>query len=86
MDVAIYLCFTVVVYWLDDSVLSCFGILINNINKYKERNNRPSSINLKSLVHKHNKAVNKYHSQDSTDTRETPSVWIGGREEKTLPA
>ena len=39
--------------------------------KYKERNNRPSSVNLKPIVHKHNNAENKCHTQDATDTRET---------------
>ena len=39
--------------------------------KYKEGNNRPSSINRKPLVHKHNKVGNKCHTQDNTDTRET---------------
>ena len=40
----------------------------------KKENNRPSSVNLKPLVHKHNKAGNKYHTQENTDTGENPSV------------
>ena len=44
--------------------------------------NRPSSVNLKPLVHiKHIKVGNKCHTQDNTDTRENPSVWIDAREE-----
>ena len=39
--------------------------------KYKEGNNRPSSINQISLVHNHDKAGNKCYTQDNTDTRET---------------
>ena len=39
--------------------------------KYKERNNHPTSVNLKSLVHiKHNKARNKCHTKDNTDTHD----------------
>ena len=38
--------------------------------KYKEGNKRPSSVNLNLLVHKHNKAGNKCHTQYNTDTRE----------------
>ena len=47
----------------------------------KKDNNRPSSVNLKPLVHKHNKAGNKCHAQDSTDTRENLSVLIDAQEE-----
>ena len=39
--------------------------------KYKEGNNRPSSVNQISLVHNHDKAGNKYYTQDNTDTRKT---------------
>ena len=44
-----------------------------NIN-YKEGNSRPSSVNLKSLIHKHNKAGIACHTQDNTNTREIPSM------------
>ena len=40
--------------------------------KYKEGHNRPSSVNLKSLVHKHNKTGNKCYVQDNIDTWESP--------------
>ena len=43
--------------------------------------NRPSSINLKSFVHKYDKAGNKCYTQDNTDTRDNQSEWIGAREE-----
>ena len=43
--------------------------------------NRPSFVNLKPLVHKHDKAGNKCHTKDNTDTRETPSVRIRAHEE-----
>ena len=49
--------------------------------KYKEGNDRPSSVNQIPLVHNHDKAGNEWYIQDNTDTRENPSVWIGGREE-----
>ena len=44
------------------------------LNKDKEGNNRPTSINLKPLVHKRNKDRNKSHTQDDADTRKNPSV------------
>ena len=50
-------------------------------DKYKEGNNRPSSINQISLVHNHDKAGNKCYTQDNTNTRENPSVIIGAAEE-----
>ena len=49
--------------------------------KYKEGNNRPSSVNQISLVHNHDKAGNKFCTQDNTNTRENISVRIGTREE-----
>ena len=42
--------------------------------KYKEKNNRPSSVNLISLVHNHDKAENKCYTQDNTNTQENPSA------------
>ena len=39
-----------------------------DIFKYKEGNNRPSSVNQISLVHNHDKAGNKCYTQDNTDT------------------
>ena len=47
----------------------------------KEENNSPLAVNLKPLVHKHNKAGNKYRTRDNTDTQENPSVYICAREE-----
>ena len=41
---------------------------------YKEGNNRPSSVNQKSLFHKHNKPGNKCHTQDNTNTWENQSI------------
>ena len=38
--------------------------------KYKRGNNRPSSVNQKSLVHNHDKAVYKCYTQDNKDTQE----------------
>ena len=37
--------------------------------RYKEGNNRPSSVNKKSLVHNHDKAGNKCDTQYNMDTR-----------------
>ena len=56
----------------------------NRTIMYKEGNNYPSSVNLKSLDHKHNKIGNKCH----TETRENPSEWIlvGTREKLTSSA
>ena len=39
--------------------------------KYKEGNNRPSSVNEISLVHNLDRTANKYYTQDNTDIRET---------------
>ena len=39
--------------------------------KYKEGNNRSSSVNQISLFHNHDKAGNKCYTQDNTNTRET---------------
>ena len=44
----------------------------NGREKYKEGNNHPSSVNQKSLVHKHDKAGNKCYTPDNTDTRGKP--------------
>ena len=44
------------------------------MSNFKEGTNRPSSVNLKSLVHKHNQTGNKCHTQDNTDNRENPSA------------
>ena len=41
------------------------------LSKYKEGNNRPSSVNQISLVHNHDKSGNKCYTQDSTNTWET---------------
>ena len=41
--------------------------------KYKEGNDRSSSVNPISLVHKHEISANKRYTQDNTDTRENPS-------------
>ena len=49
--------------------------------KYKDGNNRPSSVNQTSLVHNHDKAGNKCYTQDNTNTRENPRVTISAREE-----
>ena len=51
--------------------------------KYKEGNNRPSTVNQISLVHNHDKAGNKIYcyTQDNTNTQENPSVRIGAAEE-----
>ena len=40
---------------------------------YNEGNYRPSSVNIESLVHIHNKDGNKCYTRDNTDTRENPS-------------
>ena len=40
---------------------------------YKERNNRPSSGNLKSQVHSTKPGI-RYHTEDNTNARETPSM------------
>ena len=39
--------------------------------KYKGGNDRPSSVNQKSLVHNRDKAGIKCNTQDNTNTRET---------------
>ena len=57
----------------------CISLI--TILEYKEGNNRPSSVNQTPLVHNHDKAGNKYHTQDNTNTRENPSVKIGAAEE-----
>ena len=49
-------------------------MLLTNLeyrSKYKEGNNRPSSVNQISLVHNHDKSGNKCYTQDSTNTWET---------------
>ena len=48
---------------------------------YKEGNNRSSSVNQILLVHNHDKAGNKWYTEDNMDIRENPSVRIGAREE-----
>ena len=49
-----------------------FGVLDMKpeTSKYKEGNNRLPSVNLKPLVHKHNKAGSKCHTQDNTQVCE----------------
>ena len=60
---------------------ACFSVIYRfprfRHMKYKEGNNRPSSVNQIALVHNHDKAGNKCYTQDNTNTRETPSVRIG---------
>ena len=49
--------------------------------KYKEGNNRPSSVNQTPLVYNHDKAENKCYTQDNTNTRENTSVRISAAKE-----
>ena len=44
----------------------------DNDFKYKEGNNRPSSVNQISLVHNHDKSGRQHEHSGN------PSVWIGG--------
>ena len=44
---------------------------VSDGTKYKEGNNRPSSVNQISLVHKHDESGNKCYTQDNTNTWET---------------
>ena len=54
--------------------------------KYKEGNNRPSSVNQISSVHNHDKAANKCYTKDNTDTKKNPKCEnIGAAEELATP-
>ena len=54
-------------------VFGYLNIKIENVSgqtKYKEGNNRPSSVNIESLINKHNKARNKCDTLDNAPTVE----------------
>ena len=63
-------------YWRVISLflLYIYPSIFSNYLKYKEGNNRPPFVNLKSLRNRYNKAGNKCHTQDNTDTRENLNV------------
>ena len=59
------------IYSCDDAYRIFYMFLLIYIRKYKEGNNRPSSVNQISLVHNHDKSGNKSYTQDNTNTWET---------------
>ena len=60
-----------VIYFHQQTYLKSTKKMENSQNKYKEGNNRPSSVNRISLVHNQDKTGNKYYTKDNTNTWET---------------